>query len=73
MVSGASGTVHTCIAKWLDLIPGCHNLQHLQKAVCLGPVGILRKILSNMIATMVLVPQQQNFACGTSIKPYGPD
>ena len=36
VVLGALGTVHADIARWLDIIPGHHNLQHLQKAVLLG-------------------------------------
>jgi hypothetical protein len=44
----------------LDMIPGHHNLQLLQKhALFLGSVGILHKILSIWIAMMVLVPQKQ--------------
>ena len=31
VVLGALGTVHAGIARWLDVIPGHHNLQHLQK------------------------------------------
>ena len=46
VVLGALGTVHAGIARWLDIIPGHHNLQHLQKAVLLGSARILRKVMS---------------------------
>ncbi len=35
------------IARWLDIIPGHHNLQHLQKTVLLGSTRILRKVMSS--------------------------
>ena len=44
VVLGALGTVHVGIARWLDIIPGHHNLQHLHKAVLLGSSRILRKV-----------------------------
>ena len=47
VVLGALGTVHAGIARWLDIIPGHHNLQHLQKTVLLGSTRILRKIMSS--------------------------
>ena len=47
VVLGALGTVHAGIARWLDIIPGHHNLQHLQKAVLLGSARILRKVMSS--------------------------
>ena len=31
VVFGALGSVHAGIAGWLDIVPGHHNLQHLQK------------------------------------------
>ena len=34
-------TVHAGIARWLDIIPGDHNLQHLQQTVLLGSPRIL--------------------------------
>jgi hypothetical protein len=37
--------VHAGIVRWLEMITGLHNLQHLQKAVLLGSVGILCKVL----------------------------
>ena len=43
VVLGALGTVHAGIAQWLDIIPGHHNLQHLQKTVLLGSTQILCK------------------------------
>ena len=49
MVLGALGTVHAGIARWLDIIPGHHNLQHLQKAVLLGSARILRKVMSSSV------------------------
>ena len=47
VVLGALGTVHAGIAWWLDIIPGHHNLQHLQKTVLLGFTRILRKVMSS--------------------------
>ena len=47
VVLGALGTVHAGIAQWLDIIPGHHNLQHLQKAVLLGSARILGKVMSS--------------------------
>ena len=47
VVLGALGTVHAGIARWLDMIPGHHNLQHLQKTVLLGSTRILRKVMSS--------------------------
>ena len=47
VVLGALGTVHTGIARWLDIIPGHHNLQLLQKTVLLGSTRILRKVMSS--------------------------
>ena len=49
VVLGALGTVHAGIARWLDIIPGHHNLQHLQKAVLLGSARILRKVMSSSV------------------------
>ena len=48
VVFGALGTVHAGIAWWLDIIPGHHNLQHLQKAVLIGFTRILRKVMSSV-------------------------
>ena len=47
VVLAALGTVHAGIARWLDIIPGHHNLQHLQKTVLLGSTRILRKVMSS--------------------------
>ena len=49
VVLGALGTVHAGISRWLDIIPGHHNLQHLQKAVLLGSARILRKVMSSSV------------------------
>ena len=49
VVLGALGTVHAGIARWLDMIPGHHNLQHLQKTVLLGSSRILRKVMSSSV------------------------
>ena len=49
VVLGALGTVHAGIARWLDMIPGHHNLQHLQKTVLLGSTRILRKVMSSSV------------------------
>ena len=35
---GALGTVHAGIARWLEIIPGHHNLQNLRKQCLLDPV-----------------------------------
>jgi hypothetical protein len=51
--------VHAGIVRWLEMITGLHNLQHLQKAVLLGSVGILHEIIFLEIAMMVLVSQKQ--------------
>ena len=45
VVLGALGTVHASIAQLLDIIPGHHNLQHLQKTALLGSTRILRKVM----------------------------
>ena len=47
VVLGALGIVHAGIARWLDIIPGHHNLQHLQKTVLLGYTRILGKVMSS--------------------------
>ena len=44
----ALGTVHEGIARWLDIIPGHLNLQHLQKTVLLGSRWILLKVMSSV-------------------------
>ena len=49
VVLGALRTVQAGIARWLDIIPGHHNLQHLQKAVHLGSARILRKVMSSSV------------------------
>ena len=46
-VLGALGTVDAGIARWLDIIPSHHNLQHLQKTVLLGSTRIIRKVMSS--------------------------
>ena len=49
VVLGALGTVHTGIARWLDIIPGHHNLQHLQKQCFLDPVGsYVKSVMSSV-------------------------
>ena len=47
VVLGDLDKVHAGIAWWLDIIPGYHNLQHLQKTVLLGSTRILRKVMSS--------------------------
>ena len=47
VVLGALGTVHAGIAWWPDIIPGHHNLQHLQKTVLLESTRILCKVMSS--------------------------
>ena len=42
----SGGLVHAGIARWLDIIPGHHNLQHLQKTVLLGSTRTLHKVMS---------------------------
>ena len=49
VVLGALGTVHAGIARWLDIILGHHNLQHLQKEVLLGSAWILHKVMSSSV------------------------
>ena len=46
---GIGSSVHRGIARWLDIIPGYHNLQLLQKAVLLGSARILRKVMSSSV------------------------
>ena len=46
VVLGALGTVLTGIARCLDVIPGHHNLQHLQKTVLMEFTWILCKNIS---------------------------
>ena len=43
------GTVHAGIAPWLDIIPGHHNLLHLQRTVLLGITWILCKVMSSSV------------------------
>ena len=45
VVLGALGTVHAGIARWLGIIPGHHNLQHLQKTLFVRSTRILRKVM----------------------------
>ena len=47
VVLEAFGAVHAG-SRWLDITPGQHNLQHLQKAVLLGSSRILRKVMSSV-------------------------
>ena len=48
VVLGALGAVHAGITRWLDIIPGHHNLQHLQKLVLLGSSQILHNVMSSV-------------------------
>ena len=54
VVLGALDTVHVGIAFWLDIIPGHHTLQRLQKAVLLGSSRILRKFMSSVQTAMMV-------------------
>ena len=54
VVLGVLGSVHAGIAWWLDIVPGHHNLQHLQKAVLLGSTQILRKVMSSVKTAMMV-------------------
>ena len=47
VVLGALGTVHAGTAQWLDIIPGHHNLQHVQKTVLVASTRILCKVMSS--------------------------
>ena len=48
VVLEALGIVNAGIAQWLDVIPGHHNLQHLQIAVLLASSQILCKVMSSV-------------------------
>ena len=63
MVLGALGTVHAGIAQWLDIIPGHHNLQHLQKTVLLVvPVvlGALDTVHAGIARWLDIIPGHHN-------------
>ena len=68
VVLGVLGTVHAGIARWLDIIPGHHNLQHLQKAVLLGSSQVLLKDSHDGLST-----SEAGFTSGAYKRPYEPD
>ena len=70
MVLGALGTVHAGIARWLDIIPGHHNLQHLQKD---PPGSFVKSCLPPFIAMIWSKYPEAGFASGTCDRPYEPD
>ena len=72
VVLGALSTMHTGIARWLDIIPGHHNLQHLQKAVLLGSPGFAKSRLP-LFRAMIWSKYraiEAEFASGTCDRPY---
>ena len=73
VVLGALGTVHTGIARWLDIIPGHHNLQHLQKTVLLGSNRIPRSHVIFLDSRDGLSTSEAGFASGTCNRLYKPD
>ena len=54
VVLGALATVHTGIARWLDIIPGHHKLQQLQKTVLLGSTWILPKVMFSFYTAVMI-------------------
>jgi hypothetical protein len=45
VIIGATGIISKSFRKYMRNIPGNHEVQELQKAVMLGTVHILRKVL----------------------------
>jgi hypothetical protein len=46
VVIGATGTISKSFIKYVSNIPGNHDVRELQKTAILGPVHILRKVLT---------------------------
>ena len=46
IIIGATWAVEKNIKKYLQKIPGQHNIFHLQRLAIVGTTGILRKVLS---------------------------
>ena len=46
VIIGATGIVDKNIKKYVERIPGCHNIYSLQRSAILGTAHILRKVLS---------------------------
>ena len=46
IIIGATGVVEKDMKKYLNGIPGCHNVYDLQGSAILGAAVILRKVLS---------------------------
>jgi len=45
VIIGATGTISKSFRKYMNNIPGKHEVKELQKAVMLGTAHILRKVL----------------------------
>jgi hypothetical protein len=45
VITGATGTISKSFRKYLNNIPGNHDLRELQKTAILGTAHILRKVL----------------------------
>ena len=74
MVLGALGTAQASIARWLDIISGHHNLQHLQKN---SASGIYSDPSSSHVFFLDsgdgLSTSEAVFASGTCNRLYKPD
>ena len=46
IITGATGVVEKNLKKYLNRMPGCHNVYNLQRSAILGAAHILRKVLS---------------------------
>jgi hypothetical protein len=45
VIIGATGTISKSLRKYLNSIPGKHDIRELQKTTILGTAHILRKVL----------------------------
>jgi hypothetical protein len=46
VITGATGTISKSFRKYVSNIPGNYNVKELQKTAILGPVHILRRVLT---------------------------
>ena len=46
IIIGATGVVEVILMKYVNGIPGCHNVYNLQRSAILGTTHIPRKVLS---------------------------
>ena len=46
IIMGATEVVEKILNKYLNRIPGCHNVYNLQRSTILGTAHILMKVLS---------------------------